>query len=88
MNKNDLIESLQKVLSTRKESVDAMETMFTTMREALRTGDKVVVSGFGSFHPFTTKTKKGRNPKTGESLTLAPRKKIRFKLAKDFFEVL
>lgn len=85
MNKNDLIDSLQKVLSTRKESVDALETVFSAMRSALREGDKVVVSGFGSFHPFTTKTKKGRNPKTGETLTLSPRKKVRFKLAKDFF---
>lgn len=85
MNKNDLVEALQKVLSTRKEAVDAVDTVFTTMRSAMRGGDKVVVSGFGSFHPFTTKVKKGRNPKTGETLTLAPRKKARFKLAKDFF---
>ncbi|MCX5777930.1 MAG: HU family DNA-binding protein [Elusimicrobia bacterium] len=85
MNKNHLVESLQKVLSTRKEALDAVETVFSTMQGALREGDKVVVSGFGSFHPFTTKTKKGRNPKTGETLTLSPRKKVRFKLAKDFF---
>ncbi|MCB4790485.1 MAG: integration host factor subunit beta [Elusimicrobia bacterium] len=85
MNKIDLIQSLTKVLSTKKEAKDAIETIFSEMQLSLKKGDKVVISGFGSFHPFTTKTKKCRNPKTGETMHISPRKKIRFRQAKDFF---
>jgi nucleoid DNA-binding protein len=85
MNKQDLIESLTKVLSTRKEARDAVERTFSEMRRALREGDKVVISGFGSFHDFVTRAKRGRNPRTGQSLQLAPRKKARFRPSKDLF---
>jgi nucleoid DNA-binding protein len=85
MNKTDLIESLTKVLSTRKEAKDAVEKVFEEIILALRNGDKVIVSGFGSFHPFTAKSKKCRNPKTGESIHISPRKKVRFHQSKDLF---
>lgn len=83
MNKQDLVKSLNRVLSTSKESRDAVETIFSTMRKALRSGDKVVISGFGSFHPHIMRAKKGRNPRTGAALQLAPRRKIKFRQAKD-----
>jgi nucleoid DNA-binding protein len=86
MNKNDIIDALTAVLSTRKESRDAVEKMFGVIAAALRDGDKVVVAGFGSFHPFVARAKRGRNPRTGQSIQLAPRRKIRFRQAKDFFE--
>ena len=85
MNKLILINNLQKVLSTKKEAKDALENIFSDMKTAIKNGEKVVISGFGSFRAFTTKPKGGRNPKTGEKLQIAPRKKIRFKISKDFF---
>jgi nucleoid DNA-binding protein len=87
MNKNDIIESLTKVLSTKKEARDAVERVFSEMKRALREGDKVVISNFGSFHAFIAKAKRGRNPKTGEVLQLAPRKKVRFHQAKELFTI-
>jgi len=86
MNKLNLIDSLQKVLSTKKEAKDALENIFSNMKKAITNDEKVVISGFGSFRAFTTKPKGGRNPKTGQRLQIAPRKKIRFKIAKDFFK--
>ena len=85
MNKADLIESLTKVLSTKKEAKDAVERIFSEMRRALNEGHKVVISGFGSFYPFTTRPKKCRNPKTGEKMQIPPRKKARFHQAKALF---
>ena len=85
MNKDDLMNSLTKVLSTKKEAKDAIDKIIEEMKYALKKGDKVVLSGFGSFHPFTTKTKKCRNPRTGETIHISPRKKIRFHQSKDFF---
>ena len=85
MNKNDLIDSLLKVLSTRKEAKDAVECMFSKMKTALNENDKIVISGFGSFNPYVTKAKKCRNPKTGASVHVPPKKKARFRQAKDLF---
>ena len=86
MNKNDLIESLTKVLSTKKEARDAVETMFSKIKSSITGGDKAVVSGFGSFHSIIVKAKRVRNPKTGQMMNIPPRKKIRFRQAKDFFD--
>jgi nucleoid DNA-binding protein len=83
MNKKDLVKSLARVLSTVRESHDAVENIFSAMRKALRSGDKVVISGFGSFHPHIVRSKKGRNPRTGEILQLAPRRKVKFRQSKD-----
>jgi DNA-binding protein HU-beta len=85
MNKKGLITALTKVLSTKKEAKDAVDTLFDTIRQELRLGRKVIVSGFGSFQPHVTRAKRGRNPATGEKLHIQPRKKVRFRQAKDLF---
>lgn len=85
MKKNDLIISLANVLSTRRESRAAVDRLFAEMKRALRAGDKIVIAGFGSFHPVIARAKTGRNPRTGAALTLAPRRKVRFRQAKDLF---
>lgn len=86
MNKQDLVEALTRTLGTRTDAKKAVDDLFAVMRKAIASGDKVVVSGFGSFHPAVMESKKGRNPRTGETIQLPPRKKVRFKQAKDFFE--
>ncbi|MCL2485130.1 MAG: integration host factor subunit beta [Endomicrobia bacterium] len=86
MNKKDIADSLTNILSSKKEAAEAVEMVFEEMSKALRNGEKVVITGLGSFNMFITKTKKGRNPKTGESLFIAPMKKIRFKQSKEFFD--
>ncbi|MDR3274601.1 MAG: integration host factor subunit beta [Endomicrobium sp.] len=86
MTKNDIAVALSKILSSKKEAYAAVNKVFEEISNSLKNGDKVVITGFGSFNMFETKTKKGRNPKTGEKLLIAPIKKIRFKQSKDFFE--
>ncbi|MCA6070492.1 MAG: integration host factor subunit beta [Endomicrobium sp.] len=86
MTKNDIATSLSKMLSSKKEADAAVNKVFEDISNALKNGEKVVVTGFGSFNMFETRTKNGRNPKTGEKLLIAPMKKIRFKQSKDFFE--
>jgi len=85
LNKIQLIKSLAKVLSTRKEARDAVETVFKQIKISLKNGDKALISGFGSFNSFITKSKRVRNPKTGQMLNISPRRKIRFRPSKDFF---
>ncbi|MDR3253529.1 MAG: integration host factor subunit beta [Endomicrobium sp.] len=86
MTKNDIVAALSKILSSKKEACATVNKVFEEISNSLKNGDKVVITGFGSFNMFETKTKKGRNPKTGEKLLIAPIKKIRFKQSKDFFE--
>ena len=86
MNKKDIARVLANMLSSKKEAEEAVDKVFEEMSSALKNGEKVVVTGFGSFNMFVTKTKKGRNPKTGESLLISPMKKIRFKQSKEFFD--
>lgn len=85
MTKNDLIDKISNILPSKKQATEAVNKIFEEIGLALKDGQKVVITGFGSFNLLTTKTKKGRNPKTGEAVIVAPKKKIKFKQSKDFF---
>jgi nucleoid DNA-binding protein len=86
MNRNDLIEALTRVLSTKKEARDAVETIFETIKTSLKKSDKVTIAGIGSFNTIIVRAKMVRNPKSGVMMSIPPRKKIRFKQSKDFFK--
>jgi nucleoid DNA-binding protein len=86
MTKNDIAYALSKILSSKKEADIIVNKVFEEMSTAIKNGEKVIITGFGSFNMIETKTKNGRNPKTGQKLLIAPMKKIRFKQSKDFFE--
>jgi nucleoid DNA-binding protein len=86
MNKADIIKEVAKVLTSKKEAIAAVDKVFSQMSDALQSGNKVVISNFGSFNMIVTKVKRGRNPKTGEKLLIAPIKKVRFKQSQDFFD--
>jgi nucleoid DNA-binding protein len=87
MTKNDIAVTLSEILGSKKSADAVVDRVFEEISRALRSGNKVVVSGFGSFNAFDTKVKKGRNPKTGEKLLIPPIRKIRFKQSKDFFKI-
>jgi nucleoid DNA-binding protein len=86
MTKSDIAMALSKILSSKKEADAVVNKVFEEIASALKNSQKVIITGFGSFNIFETKTKSGRNPKTGEKLVIAPMKKIRFKSSKDFFD--
>jgi DNA-binding protein HU-beta len=85
MNKATLIQVVGRVVSTRKEANAAVEAMVNAMRMALRSGEKVVLAGVGSFHVKMRKAKIGRNPRTGQVVPIPPRRAVRFKMSKDLF---
>jgi len=86
VTKKDIVVALSKILSSKKEASRVVNKVFEEMSNSLKTGGKVIITGFGSFNVVETKTKKGRNPKTGEKLLIAPAKKVRFKQSGDFFD--
>lgn len=79
MLKTEVIEKVAKDAKlTKRAAKDAVESTFTTIETALRKGDKVVFSGFGTFLVRSRRTRVGRNPKTGQALQLPNMKTIGF----------
>ncbi|MBI4397265.1 MAG: HU family DNA-binding protein [Elusimicrobia bacterium] len=83
MNKADLIDSVSKVVCTGTESKAAVNKVFEMMQKALRDGEKIVIQGFGSLNVVMRKSKPARNPRTGEPVMIPPRRRVKFKMAKD-----
>ena len=75
MTKKDLIEVVAKKANlTNKAGRDAVQTMLNTIRDSLKRGEKVVLTGFGTFSIRSRQQRVGRNPKTGATITLSARK--------------
>ena len=89
MTKAELIESVaSKVDLPRATAERAVNTMFDEMVAALKEGDKVNISGFGTFAVSARKARTGRNPKTGESIQIAASKSAKFKAGKSLKDQL
>jgi DNA-binding protein HU-beta len=86
VNKSNLIRVVGRVLSTRKEATAAIEAALRAIQLALRSGEKVVLAGIGSLHVKMRKAKVGRNPRTGVTVPIPPRKAVRFKASKELFD--
>lgn len=71
-----------KNLFTRNGSAQIIETLFELIKQSLERGDDFLASGFGKFCVRDKLQRKGRNPQTGESLMLPPRKVVTFKCSK------
>jgi integration host factor subunit alpha len=63
---------------TRKKSIETVETVLELIKQALESGDGVLISGFGKFCVRKKAKRKGRNPATGEDMLLAPRRVVTF----------
>ncbi|MBI4057288.1 MAG: HU family DNA-binding protein [Elusimicrobia bacterium] len=83
MNRLQIIRAVAKVLTTKGEAAKAVQTTFSVIRQALRNGDKVVISNFGTFRVKARQSRQGRNPKTGTVVMVPPRRGVRFKASKN-----
>jgi integration host factor subunit beta len=87
MNKIDLVKRVaEECKLSRSEAADIVELVFDSMSEALADGDRVEIRGLCSFYVKEYKSYKGRNPKTGESVRIAPKKLPFFKSGKELKE--
>ncbi len=87
MNKSELIEHLAvtKDISIRR-AEEVVNLIFGSMAEALVEGDRIEIRGMGSFVVKDYGTYTGRNPKTGEQITVSPKKLPFFKVGKELKE--
>jgi nucleoid DNA-binding protein len=75
LTKKELVEIVAKKANlTNKAARDAVQTMLNTIRDSMKRGEKVVLTGFGTFSIRSRQQRVGRNPKTGDKITLAARK--------------
>jgi integration host factor subunit alpha len=62
----------------RNQSVELVEILIGLVKESLISGEVVLISGFGKFSVREKKERKGRNPATGDSMILRPRRVVTF----------
>jgi len=75
MTKADLVAYVAKKANlTAKAAKEAVNSVFKAISETLKKGDKVVVTGFGTFMVRSRAARKGRNPQTGAPINIPARK--------------
>lgn len=83
MNKTDLINSIAtKSGLNKKNSEAALNALIGSVEDALKSGDKVVLVGFGTFEVRERAARKGRNPQTKKEITIPASKAPVFKAGK------
>ncbi len=90
MTRSALIEKVAQRVEglTLKQTEIVVETVFDSIKEALKKGEKIEIRGFGNFRLKERQPRKARNPKTGESVDVPQKKAIRFKAGKALKEAL
>ncbi|MFA4974110.1 MAG: HU family DNA-binding protein [bacterium] len=84
MNKSELIETVSaKAQITKKRAEDVVNLIFDSMTEAIVKGDRIEIRGLGSFVVKEYGAYTGRNPRTGESIKVMPKKLPFFKVGKE-----
>lgn len=75
MTKNELIEKVAKKSNlTKRAAADAVNSTFGLIRDSLVRGEKVIITGFGTFLIRSRAARRGRNPQTGEVIQILPKK--------------
>ncbi len=90
MTKSDLVQKLSEQVTTltKKECEVIVDTVFGNMKDALQRGEKIEIRGFGSFTVRVRRAKEGRNPKTGEKVSIPEKRIPFFKVGKELRELV
>jgi DNA-binding protein HU-beta len=84
MTKTELVARVaEKVGIKKKDAAGLVNALFETIKEALKAGESVNITGFGSFKVVQRAAREGRNPATGELIKVPARKVVRFKAGKE-----
>lgn len=83
MNKQELVTAMaERAELTKKDTESALKAFLDTVTEELVKGEKVQLTGFGTFEVTNRAERQGRNPSTGEVITIAASKAPKFKAGK------
>lgn len=87
LTKADIVEAIytDNTLDKNRMAVkDVVEDLLELMKDAIKTDNTLLISGFGKFEAYAKQERKGRNPQTDESITLPARKVVVFRLSRKF----
>ena len=80
MTKADIFEKVSSNLGlSKKDSAELVEAVFSVMKSTLENGENLKISGFGNFEVKQKADRRGRNPQTGEAITIEARRILSFK---------
>jgi integration host factor subunit alpha len=80
LTKAHIVEALcAKNIFTKIQSARIIDTLFELIKQSLENGEDVLITGFGKFSVKEKHGRRGRNPQTGKSMMLPPRKVVTFK---------
>lgn len=82
MTKADIASIVAERGLAKKQAMQAVEVTFDIVKNALMKGERIQLVGFGSFEVKAKRARKGRNPQTGEPITISARKVLKFKPGK------
>ena len=83
MNKTELVAAMaEKTELSKKDAEKALKAFTDVVAEDLKKGEKVQLVGFGTFEVAEREAREGRNPRTGETMTIAASKSPKFKAGK------
>ena len=90
MTKSGLIEEVARLTPhiSKKDTEVVVNTIFDSMIEALKDGDRIEIRGFGSFQVKVREAREGRNPKTGEPVHISAKRTPFFKVGKELKEMV
>jgi len=89
MNKAELIDAMATGAGLSKsDAKKALESFIGATGDALKSGDRVALVGFGSFSVSTRAARKGRNPQTGKEINIAAKKVVKFKAGADLSKIV
>ena len=85
MNKNELVRAIANNAGiTLKDSAAYLDSFIDTITAELKNGEKIQISGFGTFELKSKEAREGVNPKTGEKISIAASKTPAFKFGKAY----
>src|SRR5262249_1550609 len=80
ITKADIVECIyERVGFSKKEATEIVEALFEIIKRQLEHGEKIKLSGFGNFVIHEKRPRKGRNPQTGEEITISGRRVLSVK---------
>ena len=90
MTKSGLIEAVADKTPhiSKKDTEIVVNTIFDSMTQALKNGERIEIRGFGSFQVKVREAREGRNPKTGEPVHISAKRTPFFKVGKELKEMV
>ncbi len=83
MNKTELVAAMaEKAELSKKDAEKALKAFTEVVADELKKGEKIQLVGFGTFEVAERPEREGRNPRTGETMTIAASKNPKFKAGK------